>query len=43
MKKIFYGDPDETPLQEIVAVNSALTGLLPDSVSDFVNQITDET
>jgi len=43
MKQIFIElDPNETPLQEIVAVNPALTGLLPDSVSDYINQITQE-
>jgi len=43
MKQIFIEvDPSETPLQEIVAINPALTGLLPDSVTDFVNQITQE-
>ncbi len=43
MKKIFYNDPDETPLEEIIAVDPKLTGLLPAEVTDFINQITDET
>jgi hypothetical protein len=43
MKKIFYGDPDETPLEEIIAIDPKLTGLLSETVTDFINQITDET